>query len=86
MALSSVYDVNLTYCFEKSGVLLDAEDDNSALPELTHLHYQQLKDDGIIHNGMIPKLDNAFKAKQAGIEVVIKNALALNTLTGTKLL
>ncbi|MBL6448060.1 acetylglutamate kinase [Fulvivirga sp. 29W222] len=84
--LAKFYETKLIYCFEKPGVLLDADDDNTLIRELGYLHYQQLKDDGIIHTGMIPKLDNAFAARRHGIEVGIKHALDLNKPAGTILL
>lgn len=84
-SLSAKYTVNLIYCFEKPGVLLDAEDEKTVIDELDYLHYQQLKDDGIIHNGMVPKLDNAFSARRHGVTVTIKHALDLNKPSGTTL-
>lgn len=65
------YDVELIYAFEKSGVLLNAEDDLSVIPEITSLYYQELKEKKKIFSGMIPKLDNAFTAINAGVEKVI---------------
>lgn len=85
ISLSKQYQVNLIYCFEKPGVLLDSEDDKTLIRDLNYLHYQQLKDDHIIHDGMIPKLDNAFTARNYGVEVVIKSALELNKTAGTVL-
>lgn len=85
IALMGKYHSKLIYCFEKNGVLLDADDDKSLIRELTYLHYQQLKDDGVIHSGMIPKLDNGFSARSKGVKVLVKNALDLNKLAGTKL-
>ncbi|TRX62154.1 acetylglutamate kinase [Fulvivirga sp. M361] len=84
-SLVTRYNVSLIYCFEKKGVLLDMEDDNSLIRELNYLHYQQLKDDGIILDGMIPKLDNAFSVVQKGIQVSIKEASNLNSDVGTTL-
>ena len=70
IGLSKNYKVNLVYCFEKKGVLTDVNDDNSVIPELQKLYYEQLKADGAIHTGMIPKLDNAFKAIAEGVSQV----------------
>ncbi|UII23654.1 acetylglutamate kinase [Fulvivirga ligni] len=86
IALSEGYDTELIYCFEKNGVLLDVEDDNTLIRELNYLHFQQLKDDGVIHQGMIPKLDNAFLAKRQGVNVTVKHALNLTSPLGTSLL
>jgi acetylglutamate kinase len=69
--MSSEYDVELIYSFEKSGVLLDANDDNTVIPEITPVYYQQLKSRQKIFAGMIPKLDNAFAALDSGVKKVI---------------
>lgn len=60
----------LFYCFEKSGVLYDAEDNESVIPTINYAYYQQLRKDNIIFAGMIPKMDNAFAAIRAGVESV----------------
>lgn len=70
IAMSKNYAVNLVYCFEKKGVLTDVDDDNSVIPKLQKFYYEQLKAKGAIHTGMIPKLDNAFKAIDAGVSQV----------------
>lgn len=80
-ALSSSYAVNLIYSFEKSGVLLDVNDDNSRIPVLKPAYYQQLKTEQKIFAGMIPKLDNAFAAIGSGVQkVIIGNARELSQL------
>ena len=70
VALSKHFAVQLVYCFEKAGVLLDVQDDTSLIPHLTHPEYQRLKEQGVIAAGMIPKLDNAYAAIQAGVTSV----------------
>jgi acetylglutamate kinase len=70
-ALSAVYDVQLIYSFEKSGVLLDANDDSTVIPSINPSYYQQLKSEQKIFAGMIPKLDNAFAALNRGVKKVI---------------
>lgn len=69
--MSKLYDVELIYSFEKSGVLLNAEDDTTVISELTPAYYQQLKAKQKIFAGMIPKLDNAFAALNSGVRKVI---------------
>ena len=69
--LSSEYDVNLVYSFEKSGVLLDAEDDSTVISQLNATYYGQLKAKEKIFAGMLPKLDNAFAALKSGVSKVI---------------
>ncbi len=70
IALSDHFDVTLTYCFEKQGVLLDPEDDQSVIPQINQANFAQLKADGIVSAGMIPKLENALKAIAQGVHTV----------------
>ncbi|GAB3289154.1 acetylglutamate kinase [Hymenobacter tenuis] len=78
-ALAVAYEVELHFCFEKDGVLSDINDEQSVIPQIVPAQYQQLKAEGIIAAGMVPKLDNAFAALEAGVErVVIENALKIN--------
>ncbi|RYF97038.1 MAG: acetylglutamate kinase [Chitinophagaceae bacterium] len=70
-SLSQDYEVSLVYSFEKSGVLLDANDDSTVIPQLTPSYYQELKEEEKIFAGMIPKLDNAFRALNNGVRKVI---------------
>lgn len=69
-ALSARYRVQVGYCFEKKGVLEDAEDDRSLLTDLSYDQYQNLKSEKKIYAGMIPKLDNAFRILQYGVSGV----------------
>jgi acetylglutamate kinase len=69
--LSHDFDVSLIYSFDKSGVLLDAQDDSTVIPQITPSYYQQLKAKEKIFAGMIPKLDNAFTALNSGVKKVV---------------
>ena len=69
--LSAVYQVELIYSFEKDGVLLDVNDPASVVKELNPDYYLELKQQGSIFAGMIPKLDNAFTALNRGVKKVI---------------
>lgn len=69
--LSQQFDVNLVYSFEKAGVLLDADDDNSVIPKINPVSYKKLKEKNLVFAGMIPKLDNAFVALNSGVKKVI---------------
>lgn len=69
--LSQHFDVNLIYSFEKAGVLLDASDDSSVIPEINPTSYKELKEKNLVFAGMIPKLDNAFAALNSGVKKVI---------------
>jgi acetylglutamate kinase len=70
-AMSNLYEVNLIYSFEKSGVLLDVNDEASVIAEINPVSYTQLKEEKKIFEGMIPKLDNAFAALNSGVNKVI---------------
>jgi acetylglutamate kinase len=70
-AMSNAFAVQLIFGFEKSGVLLDVNDENSRLKSLYLEQYQQLRHQQIITAGMIPKLDNAFAALKKGVRKVI---------------
>lgn len=77
-ALAHLFDTTLTFCFEKPGVLADENDDSSVIKKIDRATYQQLRDRNIIAGGMIPKLDNAFKALNSGVkEVIITKADAI---------
>ncbi len=70
-ALSAFYDVHLIYSFEKSGVLMNAADESSVIPELNEANYNELKQKQLVFAGMIPKLDNAFAALKNGVKKII---------------
>ena len=78
--------VELLYCFEKDGVLYDKDDDSSVIPTIDRDRFVQLKEEGRVADGMIPKLANSFKAIDSGVErVVIKHARNLLNPIGTTL-
>jgi len=56
------FEVELYYCFEKKGVLLDVEDDDSVVENISTKTYQDLINLGIVSEGMLPKLNNCFHA------------------------
>jgi acetylglutamate kinase len=70
IALSEVFDVTLNYCFEKPGVLYDAEDDSSVIENINQELYSKLKSEKAIHSGMIPKLDNCFNSLSKGVQKI----------------
>lgn len=72
-ALATCYDVSLTFSFEKKGVLSNPDDENSVIPIITRASFKRLLDEGIISGGMIPKMENAFAAIDAGVKEVIIN-------------
>ena len=86
-ALASTFDVTLVFCFEKQGVLRDADDDSSVIPLITKDQFPTLVADGVVSGGMLPKLENAFGAISAGVrEVIITRADAIgDPEAGTRL-
>ena len=83
-ALAPYYDVTLTFCFEKKGVLRDANDEESVIPLITEQDFADYRVSGIISGGMIPKLENAFDAIHLGVQkVVITRSDNINGKGGT---
>lgn len=72
------------YCFEKAGVLLDIDNPDSLVREINCRTFECLKADGIVHSGMLPKITNALKACEHGVEsVIIQSSDALTSGAGT---
>lgn len=70
IAFSKLYNTQLFYCFEKNGVLENVEDDNSVIELITSVTYKTLKAEGVIVDGMLPKLDNCFHALANDVEKI----------------
>ncbi|MGB4775838.1 MAG: acetylglutamate kinase [Daejeonella sp.] len=91
IVMAKLYETRLIYCFEKKGVLADITDHTSVIPEINTEKYTALKAEGLINNGMIPKMDNAFSTLHHGVkEVIIGDAKDLKEVKkagkfGTKL-
>lgn len=83
-ALAPYYDVTLIYSFEKKGVLSNPDDDNSVIPVITRSDFEKYQADGTIGGGIIPKIENALAAVDAGVkEVIITLATAIDGKQGT---
>ena len=83
-ALAPHYDVTLIFSFEKKGVLRNPDDDDSVIPTITRADFIKYKDDGTISGGMLPKIENALAAIDAGVtRVIITLATALDGHSGT---
>ncbi|WP_353183705.1 acetylglutamate kinase [Parapedobacter lycopersici] len=81
VALAEKYPTSLVYCFEKKGVLRNIEDADSVIPEIPAGEFERLKATGVIADGMIPKLHNAFEAISKGVsEVYVGSAGDLQLL------
>lgn len=86
IGLAQQFEVHLKYCFEKRGVLHNPEDDASVIAKLDPHRYQTYQKTGVINEGMIPKLDNAFYALGRGVkEVIIGSPDSVFDGTGTVL-
>ncbi|WP_152286817.1 acetylglutamate kinase [Flavicella marina] len=74
VGMSELYEVSLIYTFEKNGVLTSVDDDDSVITAIDSEKYAELKENGIIADGMLPKMENCFNALSKGVkEVVIGN-------------
>jgi len=83
IAASELYEVSLVYCFEKLGVMMDPDLESSLIEKIDSINYQQLKQNGIIAAGMLPKMHNCFQALEKGVEeVLIMHANNLQTMNG----
>lgn len=83
-ALAALYDVTLVFSFEKKGVLANADDDNSVISRITRKDFERYRADGTISGGMLPKIENALSAVDAGVgRVVITLATAIGENGGT---
>lgn len=83
-ALAPFYDVTLIFSFEKPGVLRDPEDERSLIEEITREDFQRYVADGTVSGGMIPKIENALAAVDAGVKQVnITLATAIDGCHGT---
>jgi acetylglutamate kinase len=75
IALSKYYTVRLIYCFEKKGVLHDANNDDTVINLIDRVIYKELLNDKVLTDGILPKLENAFAAIESGVaEVLIGHA------------
>lgn len=69
-SISRKHPVNLYFCFDRPGVLIDEKNDASLIPLINEEIFDELKKENVIHSGMIPKLDNAFMALNKGVNKV----------------
>lgn len=86
-SVAAALGAELIICFEKPGVLLDRNDDSSLIPTLDSNLYRKLLDEGRIADGMLPKLENAFKVLGQGVpKVVIQHSSAPLGTSGTSII
>lgn len=65
-ALSSNFETELMFCFDRPGVM----NGEKLISEMNLLLYRHLKDTGIVSDGMIPKIDVGFHALNNGVSKV----------------
>jgi len=83
VGLAAMYKVELVYFFELNGVLKDINDPESVISNIDSTSYLSLKEKKFISKGMIPKIDNAFDALNAGVHSVkICNSTQVSYFTG----
>lgn len=70
IGLSRDYDVELFFCFEKKGVLIDPSDEDSVIKSMSMSEFLSLKEKGIVSDGMLPKLENSFDCIGKGVKKV----------------
>lgn len=86
IAAATIAPTDLVYCFEQPGVMEDVDRPESLIPHLTQAEYAALRQRGVVNRGMLPKLDNAFRAIDLGVaSVQIKHAANLGLPIGTTL-
>ena len=86
-ALANLYDVTLIFSFEKKGVLRNPDDDDSVIATINHADFERYKANGTISGGMLPKIENALSAVDAGVsKVIITLATAIDGKHGTTII
>lgn len=84
VAAATIAPTFMHFCFEKLGVMHDIDDASSLIKEIVPESYRELREEGVVNKGMIPKIDNAFRAVEAGVQsVTIKHSDNLLSDIGT---
>ena len=83
IAFAKEFKTELYYCFEKNGVLKNVNDDDSVIENIDTNTYKNLVEQGIIADGMLPKLRNCFHAieKQVSKVCIGKPEMLFNSST-----
>lgn len=74
LCAAAIGPTELHFCFDKPGVMLDIDNPLSVIPEITGDSFVRLKTDGIVHSGMLPKIENALAACRNGVSAVFIEA------------
>ena len=70
IGLSALYETSIYYCFELNGVLRDIANKDSVIKHIDSKLYKELLAQGIIADGMLPKLENCFDALNHGVTTI----------------
>lgn len=70
IAFAKIMPVELYYCFEKKGVLKNILEEESVIKTIDKEGFQQLLSQGIIADGMLPKLKNCLYSVENGVKKV----------------
>tara|TARA_R110002049_G_scaffold26248_2_gene91568 strand:+ start:5328 stop:6107 length:780 start_codon:yes stop_codon:yes gene_type:complete len=70
VGMSHLYETSIYYCFELNGVLEDINDKNSVIKHIDLKLYKELLSEGVIADGMLPKLENCFDALNNGVSSI----------------
>lgn len=79
VGMSELYETSIYYCFELNGVLKDINDKNSVIKHIDSRLYSELLEQGIIADGMLPKLENCFDALNHGVKTINMGNTAMLT-------
>ena len=70
IGMSDAYATTLYYCFERKGVLMNVDDDDSVLEHIDSTSYEKLLLEDVIADGMLPKMQNSFHALKNNVQKV----------------
>ena len=84
IGFASIYHTELYYCFEKNGVLEDVNIDDSVIENINIKTYKPLIENGIIYEGMLPKLNNCFHAVNNNVQKVCIGKFEMLFTTNSK--
>ena len=85
-AFSEKQETKLLLLMDKPGILENPKDDESVVIELDGNRFREMKANGTISQGMIPKLDNAFRVLNEQLKIQIGNIESIKSGICTKLL
>lgn len=77
IGMSPLFNTTLYYCFEKKGVLMDVDNDDSVVKQINSSTYKKLRDEGVIADGMLPKMENCFDALNRNVKKVCIGAISM---------